>query len=240
MVKITTHTQKDMTEMNAEIIRERIDSAMTRAGRTDRVYFAAVSKTRTVEEMHEAERISWVDFFGENRVQEGEMKRKVYGETRVLWRLIGHLQANKARKAIEIFDTIDSVDSIDLATRLNRIAGEMERVVPILIEVNTSGEASKSGINTENFTALLDAVMTLDNLRLDGLMTVGPITDDEGDIRRSFAELRGLADDARTRTGLSLPVLSMGMSGDFELAILEGSTMIRIGTLLFGPRDYTH
>ena len=226
--------------MNAELIRERIDSAMSKAGRTDKVDFVAVSKTRTVEEMHEAESITWVDFFGENRVQEGESKRKVYGESRVPWRLIGHLQANKARKAIEIFDTIDSVDSIDLARRLDRIAGELGRVVPVLIEVNTSGEASKSGVDPENFTELLDVIAGLGSLRLEGAMTVGPITDDEGKIRRAFAELRGLADGARTRTGLELPVLSMGMSGDFELAILEGSTMIRVGTLLFGPRDYTH
>ena len=225
--------------MNAEIIRERIDAAMKKAGRNDKVYFTAVSKTRTVDEMKEAEKISWVDFFGENRVQEGESKRKVYGDSRIAWRLIGHLQANKARKAIEIFDTIDSVDSIELSERLNRIAGEFGRIVPVLIEVNTSGEASKSGVEPENFGALLENVAGHENLRLDGLMTVGPITDDEREIRASFAELRGLLEDARARTGLELPILSMGMSGDFELAILEGSTMIRVGTLLFGPRDYS-
>ena len=225
--------------MNAEEIRERIDSAMTKAGRNDRVSFVAVSKTRTVSEMKEAERIPWVDFFGENRVQEGEAKRRAYGTSRIPWRLIGHLQANKARKAVEIFDTIDSVDSADLARRLGRIAGEMKRVVPVLIEVNTSGEDSKSGVYPEKFPELLDEVMTLENLRLEGLMTVGPITDDEGEIRRAFSHLRGLKESAVTKTGLTLPVLSMGMSDDFEPARLEGSTMIRIGTRLFGPRDYT-
>lgn len=225
--------------MNAEEIRARIDSAMTIAGRNDKVYFAAVSKTRTVEEMREAEKISWVDYFGENRVQEAESKRKLYGQSRVLWRLIGHLQANKARKALEIFDTIDSVDSEELAQRLNRIAGELGKIVPVLIEVNTSGEESKSGIDPENFPALLDVVAAQENLRLDGLMTVGPITDSEREIRSSFSLLRTLSENARVRTGLKLPVLSMGMSDDFELAILEGSTMIRIGTLLFGPRDYS-
>ena len=224
--------------MNAEEILERIENAKSKAGRTDRIYFAAVSKTRTVEEMKEAEAIQWVDFFGENRVQEAEAKRRSFGESRIPWRLIGHLQANKARKAAELFDHIDSLDSPDLAQRLNRIAGELGRVIPVLIEVNTSGEASKSGVDPENFPALLDAVRGLGNLRLDGLMTVGPITEDEREIRRSFAHLRGLAENARERTGLSLPVLSMGMSGDFELAILEGSTLIRIGTLLFGPRNY--
>lgn len=225
--------------MNADEIRERIDSAMARAGRKDKVFFAAVSKTRTVDEMREAEKISWVDFFGENRVQEAESKRKVYGASRVPWRLIGHLQANKARKAAEIFDTIDSIDSQDLAQRLNRIANELGKIIPVLIEVNTSGEESKSGIDPANFPALLDAVMSQENLRLEGLMTVGPITDSEREIRSAFATLRTLSENARIKTGLSLPTLSMGMSDDFELAILEGSTLIRIGTLLFGPRDYT-
>ncbi len=224
--------------MDAEKILERIENAKLKAGRNDKVFFAAVSKTRTVEEMKEAEKISWVDFFGENRVQEAESKRKAYGQSRLMWRLIGHLQANKARKAIEIFDTIDSVDSVELAVRLNRIAGEMNKSVPVLIEVNTSGEASKSGVDPEKFGELLDTVTGLENLRLDGLMTVGPITDSEREIRSAFAALRTLNDDARVRTGLPLPVLSMGMSGDFDLAILEGSTLVRIGTLLFGERDY--
>ena len=226
--------------MNAEEIRERIDSAITKAGRKDKIFFAAVSKTRTVDEMKEAEKISWVDYFGENRVQEAESKRNVYGESRIPWRLIGHLQANKARKAAEIFDTIDSIDTPELAQRLNRIAGELGKIIPVLIEVNTSGEESKSGVDPANLSPLLDAVMTQNNLRLEGFMTVGPITDDEREIRNAFATLRTLSENARTRTGLELPTLSMGMSGDFELAILEGSTLIRIGTLLFGPRDYTN
>ena len=226
--------------MNAEEIRERIDSAMTRAGRNDKVFFTAVSKTRTVDEMREVEKISWVDYFGENRVQEAESKRKAYGESRVSWRLIGHLQANKARKAAEIFDTVDSVDTPELALRLNRIAGELGKIIPVLIEVNTSGEESKSGVDPANLSPLLDAVISQGNLRLDGFMTVGPITDSEREIRNAFANLRTLSENARMKTGLTLPTLSMGMSGDFELAILEGSTMIRIGTLLFGPRDYAN
>ena len=223
---------------NAEKIYERIQNAITKAGRTDKVLFTAVSKTRTVDEMKEAEKISWVDYFGENRVQEAEAKRKSYGASRLQWRLIGHLQANKARKAIELFDSIDSVDSIELAERLNRIAGEFNKVMPVLIEVNTSGEESKSGIAPENFSRLLDFVAEQKNLRLDGLMTVGPLTEDEIEIRASFANLRTLHEKAKASTGLTLPILSMGMSDDFELAILEGSTMIRIGTLLFGPRNY--
>ena len=219
-------------------IYDRIQDALSRAGRKDKVIFAAVSKTRTVEEMKEAEAFHCIDCFGENRVQEAEAKRKIYGTSRIPWRLIGHLQANKARKAVELFDAIDSIDSPELAERVDRIAGELGKVIPVLLEVNTSGEANKSGVAPENFTRLLDAITPLANLRLEGLMTVGPITDSEREIRKAFAELRELAEKARALTGLSLPVLSMGMSGDFELAIQEGSTMVRIGTLLFGAREY--
>lgn len=224
---------------NIEKIYGRIQNAKEKAGRNDKIFFVAVSKTRTVEEMKEAEKISWVDFFGENRVQEAESKKISYPDSKLKWRLIGHLQNNKARKAAEIFDFIDSVDSIELAARLNRIAGELNKKIPILIEVNTSGEESKSGVSPKNFSELLDFTVSQENLSLEGLMTVGPLTDDEKEIRKSFSSLRGLIENSRASTGLALPLLSMGMSDDFELAILEGSTMIRIGTLLFGPRDYT-
>ena len=224
--------------MNAQAIFDRIQNALSLAKRTDKVAFVAVSKTRTVEEMKTAEKFSCIEFFGENRVQEAEAKRKDYGTSRIPWRLIGHLQANKARKAVELFDAIDSLDSVELAERVDRIAGELGKIMPVLIEVNTSGEASKSGIDPENFAQLAEKVMTLRNLRLDGLMTVGHITDSEREIRRAFAELRDLRENAKDITGLTLPVLSMGMSGDFELAIQEGSTMVRIGTLLFGARVY--
>ena len=227
-------------ETRAQAIHERIQTALSRAGRTDKVDIVAVSKTRTVEEMHYAERSPYIDSFGENRVQEGDAKRKTYGTSRIFWRLIGHLQANKVRKALDIFDTIDSLDSIELAFRVDRIAAEMNKVIPVLIEVNTSGEASKSGISPEGFMQLLDTVIPLKNLMLKGLMTVGPITDSEREIRRAFASLRELAENARARSGLLLPELSMGMSVDFEAAILEGSTMVRIGTLLFGAREYPY
>lgn len=226
--------------MNAEKIYEQIQNAKLKAGRTDKISFVAVSKTRTVDEMKEAEKFSCIDFFGENRVQEAETKRASYGASRLQWRLIGHLQANKARKAAELFDTIDSIDTPELATRLNRIAGELGKVIPVLIEVNTSGEINKSGVSPENFSQLLDSVIQQENLKLEGLMTVGPLTNNESEIRRAFASLRELEENARVKSGLSLPVLSMGMSDDFELAILEGSTMVRIGTLLFGPRDYSN
>lgn len=224
---------------NPEEIYGRINDAMERSGRKDRVYFVAVSKTRTVSEMQEAEKFSCIDFFGENRVQEAEAKRRDWRDSRLAWRLIGHLQANKARKALELFDSIDSVDSVELAVRLDRIAGELGKVMPVLIEVNTSGEASKSGIEPEKLHELTDRVVELPNLRLDGLMTVGPLTENEREVASAFACLRELLAEAKERTALELPLLSMGMSSDFELAIREGSTMVRIGTLLFGERDYS-
>ena len=224
---------------NFEQIYERIQNAKSKAGRSDKISFVAVSKTRTVDEMKEAEKIPWIDFFGENRVQEAEAKRASFAGSNLPWRLIGHLQSNKARKAAEVFDFIDSVDSVEIATRLDRLAGELGKKIPILIEVNTSGEVSKSGVAPANFSELLDFTASRENLSLEGLMTVGPLTDDEAAIRNSFATLRKMIERERTSTGLALPVLSMGMSDDFELAIMEGSTMVRIGTLLFGARDYS-
>ncbi len=221
---------------NAEKIRERIALAKSRANRKDNIAFVGVSKTHTPQEMHEAE--NFIDAFGENKVQEAESKREIYGASKIPWRLIGHLQANKARKAIELFDTIDSVDSAELAQRINRISGELGKKTRILIEVNTSLEASKSGVSFENFDSLAQNILTLENLQLEGLMTIAPLTNDEAKIRTAFANLRELSERAKISTGLELPVLSMGMSDDFELAILEGSTMVRIGTLLFGARNY--
>ena len=220
--------------MKHEEIYEKIQNAKAKANRnSDRIFFTAVSKTRTVEEMKTAEKIPWVDFFGENRVQEAETKKNSYGVSRVPWRLIGHLQNNKVRKAIEIFDTIDSIDSIELAERIDRISGELGKKIPVLIEVNTSGEASKSGISPENFSELLDSIITKKNLELQGLMTVGPLTENEREIRNAFSNLRELLENAKKSTGLNLPVLSMGMSDDYLVATEEGATMIRIGRKIF-------
>ena len=222
---------------NAKIIREKIEIAKLKSGRkNEKIIFVGVSKTRTVDEMHESE--NFIDAFGENKVQEAESKKKIYGTSKITWRLIGHLQNNKARKAIELFDSVDSVDSIELAERLNRISGELNKKLPVLIEVNTSLEASKSGVSFENFNALTEKIISLENLKLEGLMTIGPLTDDEAKIRTAFSNLRKLSEKAKNFTGLELPILSMGMSDDFELAILEGSTMVRIGTLLYGARNY--
>jgi pyridoxal phosphate enzyme (YggS family) len=223
-----------------EAVRERMEKSASRASRrVSEVKLLAVTKTRTVEEMLEAAPL--VDGFGENRVQEAASKKLAWPvSAAVEWRLIGHLQTNKARKAVTLFDSIDSLDSAGATGAVERIAAEGNRTLPVLIEVNTSGEASKTGAAPEGFPELLDTVLACPHLRLDGLMTIGPLTDAENGealARGAFAMLRGLAEEARLRSGLPLPVLSMGMSGDFEPAIAEGSTMIRIGEALFGQRQ---
>ena len=217
-------------------IREKIDAATERAGRgISEVKLMAVTKTRTVEEMAAA--VPWVDCLGENRVQEAAAKKVVWPDSaKIGWHLIGHLQSNKVRKALMLFDSLDSLDSVSLAQTVERIAEELERTVSVLIEVNTSGEASKTGVEPSGVPELLDCILACAHLKLEGFMTIGPLTDNESEVRGAFCRLREMASEARLKSGLPLPVLSMGMSGDFEWAVLEGSTMVRIGTSLFGSR----
>ena len=232
-----------------EATRERMAESASRIGRdVSGIKLLAVTKTRTVEEMLEA--VPFVDGFGENRVQEAASKKQDWpASIETEWRMVGHLQSNKVRKAIVLFDSLDSVDSEGIARATERIAAEDNRIIPVLLEVNTSGEANKTGAAPKDFPALLDCVLECRHLRLDGLMTIGPLVSmdrivgfarqrfaKQALVRDAFSMLRAMAEDARRRSGLSLPVLSMGMSDDFELAIAEGSTMVRIGTSLFGPR----
>jgi pyridoxal phosphate enzyme (YggS family) len=217
-------------------VREKIFTSADRAGRDGaEVKLLGVTKTRTVEEMLEA--VPLIDAVGENRVQEALAKKERWPSgTKAEWRLIGHLQSNKVRRALSLFDTVDSLDSVALAQAVERTAAETGRAVPVLIEVNTSGEASKTGVAPGEFSELADRVMEYPHLELRGLMTIGPLTNDEAQVRSAFAHLREMTEGARLRSGLPLPVLSMGMSSDFEWAVAEGSTMVRIGTSLFGPR----
>jgi pyridoxal phosphate enzyme (YggS family) len=217
-------------------IREKIAEAASVSGRSkDEISLVAVTKTRNVREMLESQ--SFVNAIGENRVQEAYAKKNsaIWNKP---WRLIGNLQKNKVRKALEIFDTIDSVNSLDLAFTLQRILKEKnDRILPILIEVNVSEEDSKTGISSDDVYCLVDTILKCKNLRLDGFMTMAPFNQEESCIRKCFAKLRQITEVCREKTGLPLPVLSMGMSSDFYLAILEGSTLVRIGTALFGARD---
>jgi pyridoxal phosphate enzyme (YggS family) len=195
----------------------------------------AVTKTQTKEQMLEV--APFVDALGETRVQEAIFKKQNWpSSVKLEWRLIGHLQSNKVRRALTLFDTLDSVDSVGVAQSAERIAAELDRSVPVLIEVNTSEENSKTGIAPEFFSELLNSVLACSHLKLEGFMTIGPLTNNERQVRSAFARLREMASKARLVSGLPLPVLSMGMSSDFEWAVEEGSTMVRIGTSLFGPR----
>ena len=208
-----------------------------RAGRNrPDITLVAVTKTRTPNEIDEAI-TAGVAQIGENRVQEAATK-KPQVTRKATWHLVGNLQTNKAKKALELFDFIQSVDSLHLAFELQRRCEQLGKCVTALIEVNTSGELSKHGVQPDAVSDLVAQVLKLDRLQLVGLMTIGPglaIEDPEAS-RPCFCILRELAEDCRQRFSISLPHLSMGMSSDFEVGIEEGATIIRVGTAIFGQR----
>lgn len=217
-----------------------MEAAAARSGRGPKdIRLMGVSKFHPLEMMAEASQ--FVDLLGENRVQEAEGKRAGWpAGNKTPWHLIGHLQRNKARKALSVFSAIESVDSLDLARALDRILAETKAdPYVIYLEVNMSGEASKDGMQPGDAEQILDQIrQSCPRLLVDGLMTIGPNVDDPAAIRKSFANLRELREKLRSSSGLALPELSMGMSGDFETAIEEGSTIVRVGTAIFGPRVY--
>ncbi|HET7225308.1 MAG TPA: YggS family pyridoxal phosphate-dependent enzyme [Candidatus Eisenbacteria bacterium] len=218
------------------LVRDRVIRACARSGRAaDQVVLIGVTKTVPVEVVSEAVVLGLADL-GENRVQEAEAKIAAVGRSHARWHLIGHLQRNKAGRAVTLFDRIHSVDDLELARAVSRRAVEARVTMPVLIEVNVSGEPSKFGVSPAETPALAEQVAALPALRFDGFMTVGAKVDVPDDARAGFARLRAVRDLAERRVGHPLPVLSMGMSGDFEVAIEEGSTMVRVGTALFGAR----
>lgn len=233
------------TEMRARLdeIAGRIEAAAAKSGRrAEDIALVAVSKFQPLAALYTALDCG-VKIFGENRVQEREEKSASWTRERVAWHMIGHLQRNKARKALELFDCIQSVDGFELASTLSRILaqraanGEEQHRFPIFVEVNTSGEASKNGVSPEGCIALVERIAAeCPGLVVEGLMTIGPLTEDECAVRASFSLLRELVEGARGRTGLPMTGLSMGMTGDYEIAIEEGSTLVRIGTGIFGTR----
>ena len=213
----------------------RVASASRRSGRApDAVRLIGVVKTVPAETVREAVRLGLRDL-GENRVQEAEDKVRAVGRESARWHLIGHLQRNKVARALDLFDCVHSVDSIELAQALSRRI-TAPRTLPVLLEVNVSGEASKFGVAPERLEALLAAANALPGLEVRGLMTVGPPVETPDAARPAFARLRVLRDRTGPAVGVPLPELSMGMSGDFEAAIEEGSTMVRVGTAIFGAR----
>jgi pyridoxal phosphate enzyme (YggS family) len=226
---------------NIADIRERLARAAARAGRSpDSITLMAVSKTVEPERIREAY-ASGLRVFGENRVQEFAGKAApLAGMSEAQWHLIGHLQSNKARKAAELFSSVDSVDSLRLAEKLNEAARQSGKTLAVLIEIKTGGEESKSGLPpvSPELEELLRAAPQLEHLRIRGLMTVPPFTEDPEGARPYFQLLRGLRDRiaARGLPRVEMDALSMGMSHDFEVAIAEGSTCVRVGTAIFGAR----
>jgi len=217
-------------------VRERIRAAAARSGRPgDSVLLMAVTKGFPAKTVEAAMNLGLRDF-GENRVQEAETKIPSV-TPRPRWHLVGHLQGNKARRAVQLFDSIHSLDSEPLAREVSRRATEAGQRIPCLVEVNTSGEATKFGVPPADAMALLRAVRGLDGIALDGLMTIGPLAGGPEGARGAFRMLAALRAEAQGAGLLEGGAqLSMGMSDDFEIAIEEGATMVRIGTGLFGPR----
>src|SRR5262249_15270015 len=222
-------------------VRDRIARAAARVRRNpDSVTLMAVSKTVEPERIREAS-LAGIRVFGENRVQEFAEKFPNPQDRRdAEWRLIGHLQSNKASKAVELFDGIDSLDSVRLAERLDRAAATVAKVLPVLIEINVGGEESKSGlpIDCPDLETLLQVLPRLEHLQVRGLMAVPPFTANPEAVRPYFRLLRDLRDTLAQRKlpRLETDILSMGMSHDFEVAIEEGSTCVRVGPAIFGER----
>ncbi|HYA89362.1 MAG TPA: YggS family pyridoxal phosphate-dependent enzyme [archaeon] len=221
---------------NLEEIRERIARAAERAGRAAAdVTLVAVSKTFPAEAIRAAYSAG-VRHFGENRVQEWESKAPLLGDLDATWHLIGHLQSNKARRAAHLFHRVDSVDSIALAQKLDAAAAEEGKCLRVLIEVHLGEETTKSGVAEAELTELAREIAMLPQLELLGLMAIPPFTEDPEGARPYFRKLHELRDGLSRAFGKALPVLSMGMSHDFEVAIEEGATEIRVGTAVFGAR----
>ncbi len=221
---------------NLPRVEERIAGALARVGRTDPVGIVAVTKTHPAEAVRAA-LAAGLHSIGENRVQELDRKVGEVGREAADWHLIGHLQRNKAKRALALFDLIESIDSHRLAVELSAEAERQARDVEGLVEINVSGEPTKSGFSPDEALDAVAAVVRLPRLHIRGLMTIGPLTDDRDAIRRSFVRMRELFQAcAREVPGFDGRWLSMGMSGDFEAAVEEGSNLVRLGTVLFGER----
>jgi pyridoxal phosphate enzyme (YggS family) len=220
---------------NLEMVRQRIKAACDRSDREpNSLILLAVTKTQLPETVGAAAGLGLL-VFGENKVQEAKAKIPLCpGKLR--WHFIGHLQSNKCRDAVQLFQMIQGVDSLSLAQEINKRAAEAAKTMPVLLEVNLAGEASKFGYQPQALLAELNRINALPRIEVQGLMTVPPWTPDAKISRPLFQRLRGLKQECEQVLGAPLPHLSMGMSGDFEVAIEEGATIVRIGTALFGPR----
>ncbi len=226
-----------MSELQENLtrIRSRIDQACERSGRQpDSVRLMAVSKNQSPELVAQAASAG-LTLFGENRIQEAKVKI-AQSPSQLEWHFIGHLQSNKSRDAVSLFHVVQGVDSLALAEELQKQAIKQARSLPILLEVNVAGESSKFGWNPDRLLAELLQLNALNRLEVHGLMTIAPYAVDPEQVRPIFRRLRELRDRCTDLLGAPLPVLSMGMSGDLEVAIEEGATLVRVGTALFGER----
>lgn len=218
----------------------RIEAAAKRSGRTrDAIKLIAVSKTHPADVLSAAIKVGMTDL-GENRVQEAEPKIVELGREAATWHLIGHLQSNKARRAVQFFDMIHSIDSEALVEKLDRACAELKREeLPVLIQVDLGHETTKSGADEKELLGLIGAVNRSEHLKLTGFMTLPPFFEDAELTRPFFAKLRSLRDEYQDRGvfGGAQGELSMGMTNDFEVAIEEGATMVRVGTAIFGARE---
>jgi hypothetical protein len=231
-------TTRAVVEENLLRVQERIDAAARRAGRrAEEITLIAVSKTQPAAAIREAFEAG-LRHFGENRVQEWEGKRKEVEDLGAAWHLIGHLQSNKAARAARLFDYVDSLDDFALAQKLDRTMSEsgVAETLRVLIEVHMGGEETKSGAEIEELPTLAAKISELPRLELAGLMCIPPLLENAELVRPYFQRLRQSRDDLARQLHRALPVLSMGMSHDFEVAIEEGATEVRVGTAIFGPR----
>jgi pyridoxal phosphate enzyme (YggS family) len=230
-----------MNPVNVNMVRERIARCCERIGRDPAtVTLVAVAKTFPAEMVRDVVRAGIVDI-GENYVQELLQKRAALGDEEIRWHFIGHLQGNKARMVAPFAHLIHAVDSAGLARELDRRARDAGRVLDVLIEVNTTGEGSKFGVRPDNAEAMVRSLEPFTNLRIAGLMTIGPFLPDPEESRPMFRSLRALRDTiaAAPQANVAMRHLSMGMTGDFEVALEEGATILRIGTAIFGLRVRT-
>lgn len=223
-------------------VKQRIESAAKRAGRDPgEIKLIAVSKTHPAEVLREAIEAG-AGVFGENKIQEAESKIKEIGRETVEWHLIGHLQSNKVRKAVQLFDVIHTLDSIELAERLDRICSEERREnLQVLVQVDLAGEATKAGVAERDLPELVGFLQACKYLKFTGLMLLPPYFEDVEKVRPFFRQLREIRDDLLKTHAFSngKGELSMGMSHDFETAVEEGATLVRVGTAIFGERNYT-
>ncbi len=244
MRKLDPNPSETSVMKNLQEIKRRIDATCIKSGRArELVSLLVVTKTIPVEQIAQVV-AGGHSYFGENYVKEGGKKLEVLTQgkenTGIVFDLIGHLQRNKVRDAVGVFKRIQSVDRLELAQSISKIAGEKNLVQRVLLQVNISGEESKSGVFPEDAEALLGEMLLLPGIMVEGLMSIGsffPTDASENIRRREFSLMLNLRDELEKKLGYQLPEISMGMSNDFELAIEEGATIVRVGTAIFGERE---